>query len=301
MPYSTGRRNRTEDTTSSRNGKAAGVAIAKAGPRRIPAGHSSGERHYAQELERINGELRRANRELEEFAFVASHDLREPLRMVNIYTQLLIRESAHAATDQMLQYANHIESSVTRMEQLIQDVLHYSQVIHEAREENVVPVPLRQALDRAIAVFGDRLDPAFADIEIGSLPAVAADEMQLSVVFQNLFSNALKYAHAERKLQIQIWAESDGDLWTTYFADNGIGFEPEFAERIFGLFKRLHGRDVPGTGLGLAICRRIIERSGGIMRADGYPGRGATFMFSLKGKNHNGSRFADTSGRGQSR
>jgi signal transduction histidine kinase len=121
----------------------------------------------------------------------------------------------------------------------------------------------------------------------------------LSLVFQNLLSNSLKYAHPERKLRIRIWSTESAKFQRIHFADNGIGFEPEFSERIFGLFKRLHGREVPGTGLGLAICRRIIEAQGGQIRAEGVAKRGATFIFSLKGTDDHGAGYADIAGRGQ--
>jgi light-regulated signal transduction histidine kinase (bacteriophytochrome) len=278
------------------------LAISPATQRSRPRGIDGrgDEGHYARALERANEELKRANRELEEFAYVASHDLREPLRMVNIYTELLI-EQCGQSSEQARQFAKHIQYSVARMERLIQDVLHYSQTVHEGLEDTVAPVPLRRSLEHALAVFRDRLDTAAAEIEIGQLPVVLADEMQIALVFQNLLSNSIKYADPERKLRIRIWAEPRGGEWTIHLADNGIGFEPQFGERIFGLFKRLHGRDVPGTGLGLAICRRIIERHGGQIRADGMVQQGATFTFTLKGSSHHGAGVADPAGRGQSR
>ena len=257
--------------------------------------------HYARELERANEKLRRANRELEEFAYVASHDLREPLRMVNIYSELLVQQCSEPGDLQSQHFARHIRDGVTRMEQLIQGVLQYSQVIHEGREYDVSPVPLSQPLAQALDIFSDRLGAAGARVEIGELPTVVADEMQLSLLFQNLISNSLKYAHPKRQLSLRICGRDQGETCTTYFADNGIGFEPQFGERIFGLFKRLHGRDVPGTGLGLAICRRIVERYGGEIHARGKPQQGATFFFRLKGINHHGSGLANFTSGGQSR
>ena len=259
-----------------------------------PLGNDS---HRRRALEIAHEDLRRANRQLEEFAYIASHDLREPLRMVNIYSELLIEECGPESA-QARQFAQHIRGNVARMEGLIQDVLQYSQVIHDAREEEGVPLPLRRSVEHALAVFRDRLDSAGARLEIGDLPVVTADEMKMALVFQNLLSNSLKYAHPERKLHIRIWAARKGDFWITHFADNGIGFEPQFGERIFGLFKRLHGHEVPGTGLGLAICRRIIEHYGGSIRAESEPQAGATFLITLKGSDHCG---ADSSCRGQSR
>lgn len=243
-------------------------------------------------------ELRRANRELEEFAFVASHDLREPLRMVNIYTQLLIEACGPAANDLARQFAHHIESNVSRMEQLIQDLLEYSHVRHEEHERALAPIPLARCWEQALSMFRDGLDAAGAKIETADLPLVLADETQIGQIFQNLLSNSLKYAHPERRLRIRVWAHRDAGWWNIHFADNGIGFEPQFCERIFGLFKRLHGREVPGTGLGLAISRRIVEQHGGTMRAQGRPQRGATFIFTLRGLNDDGTGAAHPAGRG---
>jgi light-regulated signal transduction histidine kinase (bacteriophytochrome) len=270
-----------------------------ASPRKVAIRNgSSATRHYARELELANEKLRCANRELEEFAYVASHDLREPLRMINIYSELLTQQCADRTSPQTEHFARHIHDGVARMEQLIQGVLQYSQVIHEGREYAVAPVPLGQPLAQALDIFGDRLNAAGARVEIGELSTVAADEMQLSLLFQNLISNSLKYAHPKRQLSLRICGRDHGKTCTTYFADNGIGFEPQFGERIFGLFKRLHGRDVPGTGLGLAICRRIVERYGGEIHARGKPQHGATFFFTLKGLNHHGSSLANLTGGG---
>ena len=264
------------------------------------------QHRYARELERANEELRRANRELEEFAFVAGHDLREPLRMVNIYTQLLLERYGSEADEEAQQFAGHIQYSVARMERLIEDVLKYSQVIHQGSSWVMPVVSLRDPLDQAIAGFRERLDAAGAVIDIDPLPNVLGDQTQIGLVFQNLLSNSLKYAHPRRPLSIRVRARRVANRWATYFEDNGIGFSPEFAERIFGLFKRLHGREVPGTGLGLAVCRRIIERFGGEMWAQGDPDAGATFIFTLRGtdegrwgKDEAGS--AHSAGRGQPR
>jgi light-regulated signal transduction histidine kinase (bacteriophytochrome) len=261
---------------------------------------ASEHRHYARELEMANANLLRANRELEELTYVASHDFREPLRMINIYTELLMQECGQKLSQEASEFAGYIHYSVERMEHLIQDVLQYSQAIHDGRQQQLGPVPVRRPLDSAIGIFRASLDSAAAEIEIGDLPVVLAEESQLSLVFQNLLSNSLKYAHPERTSRIRIWSTESPDFQTIHFADNGIGFEPEFSERIFGLFKRLHGREVPGTGLGLAICRRIIEAHGGQIRAEGESQQGATFIFSLKGLGDHGPGYADIAGRGQS-
>lgn len=225
--------------------------------------------------------------------------------MVNIYTQLLLERYPDGIDEQARIFADHIQNGVARMERLIQEVLQYSEVIHQRQEWMGAPAPLRAVLDESIAVYRGKLDSAGARLEIGPLPTALAERSQIGLVFQNLISNALKYAHPGRPLCIRVWARRRGERWAIYFADNGIGFPPEFAERIFGLFKRLHGREVPGTGLGLAICRRIIERFGGEMWAESEAKAGATFILTLKGLDEkrcdDEASFADSAGRGQSR
>jgi light-regulated signal transduction histidine kinase (bacteriophytochrome) len=244
--------------------------------------------------------LYRVNRELEEFTYMASHELREPLRMVNIYTQLLFGRCGPALDAQAHEFAEHIHHSVARMERLIQDVLKYSETIHNSNERPVKPVDVRSALDHALVVFRNPLQAAGAQTQIGSLPRVLAEERQLALVFEHLLSNSLKYADPGRPLSLRIWSRRRGEKWAIYFADNGAGIGAQFTERIFGLFKRLHGRDVPGTGLGLAICRRIIERFGGEIWADKQAREGALIIFTLKGCDLHESGFQNPAGGGQS-
>jgi light-regulated signal transduction histidine kinase (bacteriophytochrome) len=224
-------------------------------------------------------ELERANRELEEFAYVASHDLQEPLRMVNVYTQLLLRR--HVGDNPQAQhYAGIIHQGVNRMETLIRDLLTFSRTIY-SQESSPEIADLSASLSEAIAVLKDRIEQSGASITTSPLPKVKGDAAQIAHVFQNLLSNALKYQQTGAHPEIQISAECDGLQWIISVKDNGIGFEPQYAERIFGLFKRLHKNEYPGTGLGLAICRRIIERHKGRMWAESDLGKGATFYFSL--------------------
>ncbi|MBS1835695.1 MAG: PAS domain-containing protein [Acidobacteria bacterium] len=229
---------------------------------------------------KARNELVRVNRELEEFAYVASHDLQEPLRMVNIYTQLLVnRFSDGDATAS--QYADFVRKGVARMESLIRDLLSYSRIIQSEREP-AGPADLNVALRESLAVLQNRIDEAGATITAGALPVVLGDTLQLGHVFQNLISNSLKYRRADTPLRVQISAvEQPDDQWKISVADNGIGFEPEYAERIFGLFKRLHTTEYPGTGIGLSICQRLLDRYGGRIWAEGEPGKGATFHFVL--------------------
>jgi len=238
------------------------------------------ERMRAEEDLRLsNEELQRVNRELEEFAFVASHDLQEPLRMVNIYTQILLKDlgTENAKLDQ---YAAFVQQGVSRMEALINDLLAFSRIVH-ADEEPSGTADLTESLNDALSMLKTRIQDNGSVIAADPLPRVRADASQMSQVFQNLLSNALKYRQKDICPHIRISAQQDGSHWIISVWDNGIGFEQQYAERIFGLFKRLHKEGYPGTGLGLAICKRIVERYGGRIWAEGRPGEGSTFHFSL--------------------
>ncbi|WP_031500924.1 PAS domain-containing protein [Bryobacter aggregatus] len=224
--------------------------------------------------------LRRVNRELEEFAYVSSHDLQEPLRMVNIFTEQLLRRHVPQGNAEAETFANYIQSGVTRMEQLIHDLLAYSRAIH-AEDRQYAPASLSAALEDAMIVMKNRIEETNAVVNCESLPIVAGDTGQFSLVFQNLLSNALKYRQENLPPKIRVSAEPAGAEWVISVEDNGIGFKPEYRERIFGLFKRLHKDSHPGTGLGLAICKRIVERYGGRIWAESVPDQGSNFSFAL--------------------
>ncbi len=228
-------------------------------------------------------EVERVNRELEEFAYVASHDLQEPLRMVNTFTQLLMREFSPLLDASTRDYASYIDQGVRRMQQLLHDLLQFSRIIHAEKSNNGrLPVAnLNHSMAQALTVLQNRIDDCGAEIHWEPLPDVAGDESQLSQVFQNLLSNAIKYRNSEERLCIQVNSRKRGDNYVVAFGDNGIGFDQTHAERIFGLFKRLHKDQYPGTGLGLAISKRIVERYGGKIWAESSPGRGSTFYLSL--------------------
>jgi PAS domain S-box-containing protein len=242
--------------------------------------HDITERKAAeQELKRSNEELTRVNRELEEFAYVASHDMQEPLRMVNIYTQLIL-DDLEAGPPALGEYAGFVKQGVSRMEGLIHDLLTFSRAVH-ADQSPLGTADLSVALREAMSVLQSRIEESGATIVAGVLPKVRGDAMQMAHVFQNLISNALKYRKRGCPAEVHVSAAEDGSDWIVSVRDNGIGFEPQYAERIFGLFKRLYKEEYPGTGIGLAICKRIVERYGGRIWAEGKPGEGATFFFAL--------------------
>jgi PAS domain S-box-containing protein len=246
----------------------------------VPEGRDiTGQKRAEEELKRSNEELTRVNRELEEFAYVASHDLQEPLRMVNIYTQLILDEIDQSPPD-IGQYAAFVQEGVRRMEGLIHDLLTFSRAVH-SDSAPVGNADLSAALSEAVSVLKNRIQESGCVIAAEPLPTVRGDVSQMAHVFQNLLSNALKYCKRGVPPAIQVSAKREGGYWVIAIRDHGIGFEPRYAERIFGLFKRLYKEEYPGTGLGLAICKRIVERYGGRIWAEGNPGEGSTFYFSL--------------------
>lgn len=230
---------------------------------------------------RARRELERANRELEEFAYVASHDLQEPLRMVGIYTEMLLNRLGPDDADARV-YAGFVRQGVDRMDRLIQDLLAYSRVVH-TEDRGPGSADLNEAWAEAVKTMESRIGEASATLNVAPLPVVRGETSQWAHVFQNLLSNSLKYRPADLAPKIDVSARRDGAHWVISVEDNGIGFEPQYAQRIFGLFKRLHKDEFSGTGLGLAICQRIVERYGGRIRAEGRPGRGATFHIVLPG------------------
>jgi PAS domain S-box-containing protein len=229
---------------------------------------------------RTEQDLRRMNRELEEFAYVASHDLQEPLRMVNIYTQQILK-TLGTDNEALNLYSGFVQQGVVRMEALIHDLLTFSRSVQSEELPTIGTADLQAALSEALSVMKNRIEETGAVIRSSPLPSARGDTAQMAHVFQNVLSNALKYRREGVLPEIQIAAVRDRDHWIVSVRDNGIGFEPRYSERIFGLFKRLHKDEYPGTGLGLAICKRLVERYGGRMWAEGRPDDGATFYFSL--------------------
>ena len=239
------------------------------------------ERKRAQAVLRAAyDELARSNAELQQFAYVASHDLQEPLRMIGSYTQLLERRYLDKLDQDAREFMGFIVDGATRMKQLIEDLLAYSRVGMRGRE--LMPVQAQVALDRALLNLRATIESGGAAITHDSLPEVNADDMQLVQLLQNLIANAIKFRKKEEPPRIRVGVEDAGGEWRFSVADNGIGIEPQYFERIFMVFQRLHTRDeYPGTGIGLAICKKVVERHGGRIWAESAPGRGSKFYFTL--------------------
>ncbi|WP_410509125.1 PAS domain S-box protein [Methanosarcina hadiensis] len=224
-------------------------------------------------------ELARSNAELEQFAYVASHDLQEPLRMVVSYLQLLQRKYQGELDSKADKYIYFAVDGASRMQVLINDLLEFSRVTTKAREFE--PADCRLILGQVLSDLEISIKESGTSISYGPLPVIMADSTQLAQVFQNLINNAIKFRSKEDP-QIRISAEKKADHWLFSVQDNGIGIDPKYSERIFEVFKRLHKREeYPGTGIGLSICKKIIERHGGHIWVESEPGRGSTFYFTL--------------------
>jgi PAS domain S-box-containing protein len=234
------------------------------------------------DLEVTNAELRRLNDDLQQFAYSASHDLKEPLRTANIYASLLERKAAARLEEQERAYLKFIVSGARRAQALLDDLLEYLQATH-ATSEPVQPIAADHALTRVLTPLASEIKEAGANVEYSSLPMVRVREVHLTQLFQNLITNALKYRGKDPPI-IHIGGQSGSDSWAKlWVADNGIGIDPQHAERVFGLFKRLHSAgEYPGTGLGLAICRKVVDSYGGRIWVESAGiGHGSTFYFLL--------------------
>jgi PAS domain S-box-containing protein len=235
--------------------------------------------HGRARLERTIEELKRSNAELEQFAYVASHDLQEPLRMVSSYMQLLEERYRDQLDQEAKEFIDFAVDGAERMQRLIQDLLAFSRV--GTRGKNPEPVESQEVLEKALHTLQLRIDENEAEVHNPALPRVLADSNQLGQVFQNLIGNALKF-RGENPPRIDIAVETTGKTAQFSVSDNGIGFDDKHAERIFVIFQRLNNRtDYEGTGIGLAICKKIIERHGGRIWAKSDLGRGSTFLFTL--------------------
>lgn len=230
-------------------------------------------------LARQAHQLARSNADLQQFAYVVSHDLQEPLRAVISYSQLLERRYADRLDADAKEFVGYIVGAAQRMSTLIRDLLAYSRVSGPA-ELSVAPVDMEKAVRWALANLQVAVENSRAEIDVKPLPAVLGNATQLIQVLQNLIGNALKYCGGRRP-QISICGEAGAGVCTFSVTDNGVGIPAEYQDRVFGMFKRLHGREVPGTGIGLALCQRIVEAHGGRIWVESEPGCGSKFLFTL--------------------
>ncbi|HLZ36938.1 MAG TPA: PAS domain-containing protein [Mycobacteriales bacterium] len=234
----------------------------------------------AGELERANAELARANAELAEFAYVASHDLREPLRTIAGFADLLAERSGERLDAEGTEFLDFIRQGVDRMQELISALLAYSRV--GTQPVSLGPVDTNELVDEVLQALRGKIDATGADVLVADLPVVTADRVQLGQVFQNLVANALTFVAPGVAPRISISAEPDTGGWRFVVADNGIGIKPEYRDKVFRMFQRLQAPDrYPGSGMGLAICKRIVERHGGSIDVEDNPGGGARFWFTL--------------------
>ena len=234
------------------------------------------------ELERQAQELMRSNAELQQFAYVASHDLQEPLRMISSYTQLLVRRYGDRFDKEAREFMDYVVDGSARMKQLIEDILAYSRVGTRGREFKTVQS--EAALKKALASLRAALEATGANVTNDSLPAVEADDVQLAQLFQNLIGNALKFTSGGTP-HIHVGVAELPQAWEFSVKDNGIGIDPQYFERIFMVFQRLHSKgEYSGTGIGLAICKKVVDRHGGRIRVESRPGEGSTFFFTLPRK-----------------
>ena len=248
------------------------------------------ERQLRQEHQEAEAALERSNEDLEQFAYVASHDLQEPLRMVATYTQLLGERYRGQLDEDADKYIHYAVDGALRMQSLIQDLLAFSRIGRQGDS------PEETNCNEVVATVLDNLQASIqesgARVVYAELPTLTADRSQLIQLFQNLIGNAIKFRGQEQPL-IQVAASRQSREWVFSVADNGIGIAPEHAQRIFVIFKRLHTRaEYPGSGIGLAICKKIVERHGGKMWVESQLGKGATFKFTLPAEVKEGRAYS---------
>lgn len=238
------------------------------------------ERERAEaELMRHADELTRSNADLQQFAYATSHDLKEPLRTMAMYSQLLRTRFGHVLDGEATMFLDYIASSAKHMQRLVDGLLAYSRLAN-AEAMTPAPVDLETALDWARMNLQTVIEESEAMVTHDPLPTVSGVHVQLVQLFQNLIHNALKYRD-HRVPHVHISAQRNADYWRIAVKDNGQGIKQQYREQIFGLFKRLHGKDIPGAGIGLALAKRIVEKHRGQIWVESHPGDGSTFYFTL--------------------
>ena len=231
------------------------------------------------DMKATQNELAQSNKDLEQFAYVASHDLQEPLRMVSNFTDLLARRYKGKFDKDADEFIEFILDGSRRMRSLVEDLLAFSRV--GSRGKALEYINSEAVFKNTLSQLSLAIEQSSAEITFDKLPMVLADDTQMGQVFQNLLSNAIKF-HSDQPLKIHVSAKKSEDQWVFSVKDNGLGIDPEHFDRIFLMFQRLHGKDeYPGTGIGLAVCKRIIDRHGGKIWIESDKGKGSTFYFSL--------------------
>lgn len=231
-----------------------------------------------RELQQLNQVLAQSNEDLNQFAYAASHDLQEPLRMIALYSEMLERQYSGQLDEEADRYIRFVINGAHRMEMLLKDLLAYSQA--GSAVGPAAPVSCHSVMEKVLLNLRAAIEENQAKISCEGLPVVEADEIRMVQLFQNLVSNAIKYRSKEPPL-IRVSAEAKEFDWVFSVEDNGIGIRPEYSQQVFGIFKRLHGHTYPGTGIGLAICQRIVERYGGRIWVESTLGKGSKFCFTL--------------------
>ena len=257
-------------------------ATIKTDPKSVQSGEIAPEAkdELEQRVQERTAQLESRNRELQEFAFAASHDLNEPLRKIRVFSKLVLARKKEQMDEECRDYLTRMEAAANRMQNLLDALLSYSRVTTHGRE--FVPVELNRVIGDAEADLELAIRSSGGRLETSSLPTVKGDPEQLRQLFQNLIANAVKYRRNGIAPLVRIRGEGNGRFHSIYVEDNGIGMEEKYLEKIFLPFQRLHGRtEYEGTGMGLAICRRIVERHQGGIRATSKPGEGSAFIVTL--------------------
>jgi PAS domain S-box-containing protein len=237
-------------------------------------------RELNENLNRRALELANSNAELERFAYVASHDLQEPLRMVSSFMQLLQKKYENQLDETASQYISYAVDGAERMKQLILDLLEYSRV--GTNQDNRVKTDMNDLTNQVLNIFSDKIQQTGAVIKVDPLPAIKVNASQVAQLMQNLIGNAFKYNKSE-KPEVEIGCMEQNNAWQFYIKDNGIGIDPKFYDKVFVIFQRLHNKNqYSGTGIGLAICKKIVEKHGGTIWIESAPGKGSTFFFTIK-------------------